>query len=78
MRAGIDNKRATHIGDTTCTYYGRTGAQVYGRTGARGRTYWAYVLGAGMHACEYACEYAYKARVYNNSGMYEAEGQFKY
>ena len=82
MRAGIDNKRATHIGDTTCTYYGRTGAQVYGRTGAqvygrtgaRRRTYWAYVLGAGMHVCEYA----YKARVYNNSGMYEAEGQFKY
>ena len=46
--AGIDNKRATHTGDTTRTYYsgthaqvyGRTGAQVYGRTGAQvyGRT----------------------------------------
>lgn len=40
---GIDNKRATHTGDTTRMYYSgthayvysRTGAQVYDRTGAQ-------------------------------------------
>lgn len=65
------------MGDTTCTYYSgmqtyvysRTGAQVYGRTGARERTYWAYVLGAGMPVCN-----TYKARVYNNLGGYEVDG----
>ena len=40
---GIDNKHATHTGDTTRMYYSgthayvysRTGAQVYDRTGAQ-------------------------------------------